>query len=101
WMASCRSPRVATTPGGIVSQPDQRDVTMTPPSSHGAPNDRRRRTGQHPIQTRYRQLYDELLEILVQLDPLGAHSTDWSAPAPEVASILARLREARVADDVE
>jgi hypothetical protein len=74
---------------------------MTPPSSHGAPNDRRRRTGQHPIQTRYRQLYDELLEILVQLDPLGAHSIDWSAPAPEVASILARLREARVADDVE
>jgi hypothetical protein len=55
----------------------------------------------HSIQPRYRQLYDELLKILIQLDPLGVHSSDPNTLAPEAGSILARMREARVADDVE
>ncbi|HEY3058158.1 MAG TPA: hypothetical protein VGL99_04195 [Chloroflexota bacterium] len=55
----------------------------------------------HSLQPRYRQLYDELLTILTQLDPLGVHSTDPNTLAPEVGSILARMREARVAEDVE
>jgi hypothetical protein len=74
---------------------------MTPPSSQREHNDRHRRTARPALQARYRRLYDELLEILIRLDPLGVHSTQPSALAPEVASILARLREARVADDVE
>jgi hypothetical protein len=74
---------------------------MTPPSSRSERNDRPRHGARLLRQTRYRRLYDALLEILVNLDPLGVHSTDRSALAPEVASILARLREARVADDVE
>ena len=55
----------------------------------------------HSLQPRYRQLYHELLKILIQLDPLGVHSTDPNTLVPEAASILARLREARIADDVE
>jgi hypothetical protein len=74
---------------------------VAPASSHGEHNDRHRHTARLPAQTRYRRLYDELLEILIQLDPPGVHSTDRSALAPEVASILARLRKACVADDVE
>jgi hypothetical protein len=55
----------------------------------------------HSLQRRHRQLYDEVLKILIQLDPLGVHSTDTNTLAPEAASILARMREARVAEDVE
>jgi hypothetical protein len=46
-------------------------------------------------------LYVELQEILIDLDPLGLHLMDRTAPALEVACILARLHEARIADDVE
>jgi hypothetical protein len=55
----------------------------------------------HSLQPRYRQLYDELLEILTQLDPVRVHAADPNALAPEATSILARLREARLAYDVE
>lgn len=74
---------------------------MTSPKSHTETSDGRRRPARLRLQRRYRLLYDELLETLVQLDPLGVHTTDRDALAPEVASILARLREARIADDVE
>ena len=37
----------------------------------------------------------------MHLDPAGVHTHQQSALAPEVASILARLHEARIADDVE
>ncbi len=69
--------------------------------SRGAGNARDRRTTQLPLQACYRRLYDQLLDILVQLDPLGVHSRDRDALAPEVAGIQARLHEARVADDGE
>ena len=55
----------------------------------------------HSLQPRYRQLYAELLKILIELDPMGVHSSDPNTLAPEAGSILARMREARVADDVE
>jgi hypothetical protein len=73
---------------------------MTPPSSRRERNDRHRPT-RYALQIRYRRLYDELLEIVVHVDPVRVHSTDASDFAPEAASILARLNEARVADDVE
>jgi MaoC dehydratase-like protein len=55
----------------------------------------------HSLQPRYRQLYEELLKILIELDPLGVHSTDPNTLAPEAGSILARMREAHLADEVE
>jgi hypothetical protein len=74
---------------------------MTSHSSHGERNHRRRDSAQLALQMRYRRLYEDLREILIEFGPLGVHATDQSALAPEVASILARLREARIADDVE
>jgi hypothetical protein len=55
----------------------------------------------HSHQPRCRQLDDELLKMLIQIDPLGVHSTDPNTLATEAGSILARMRGARVADDVE
>jgi hypothetical protein len=49
----------------------------------------------------YRALYDQLLEILFQLDPIGVHQGDTDKFVPELATMLPRLREARIADDVE
>ncbi len=53
------------------------------------------------LQARYRWLYNDLIEILIEFDPLGIHAADPHALAPEVSSTLARLRDARVADEVE
>jgi len=50
----------------------------------------------------YRALYDELLEILFRLDPIGVHGQDNTEKfVPEATSILARLRDARTPEDVE
>jgi hypothetical protein len=50
-------------------------------------------------------LYDEVVDILFDLfdaDPIGVHAHDNVEKfVPEATSILARLRDARVADDVE
>ena len=46
-------------------------------------------------------LYDELLEILFQLDPIGVHRTSAEKFVPELATILPRLRDARSPEDVE
>jgi len=46
-------------------------------------------------------LRDELLEIFIDLDPLGIHAETTDELALEATSILARLREARVADDLQ
>ena len=73
---------------------------MTPPSSHRERTDQPDPT-RGALQTRYRRLYDEVLDILVHVDPVRVHSKDPSDFAPEAASILARLNEARVAEDVE
>ncbi|HEV8637900.1 MAG TPA: hypothetical protein VG370_27085 [Chloroflexota bacterium] len=54
------------------------------------------------FQARYRTLYGEVLEVLFQVDPLGVHGPDNPEKlVPEAASVLARLRDARSAEDVE
>ena len=60
-----------------------------------------RRAARKRLQAQYRALYDELLEILFQLDPIGVHQGDTDKFVPELATMLPRLREARIADDVE
>jgi hypothetical protein len=61
-----------------------------------------RRAARKRFQAQYRALYDEVLEILLQLDPLGVHQQhNADELVPETASILARLRDARRAEDVE
>ncbi len=61
-----------------------------------------RRAARKRFQAQYRALYDEVLEILLQIDPLGVHQQDNTDEfVPETASILARLRDARSAEDVE
>jgi hypothetical protein len=61
-----------------------------------------RRAARKRFQAQYRALYDEVLEILFQIDPLGVHHQDNADKlVPETVSILARLRDARSADDVE
>jgi hypothetical protein len=68
--------------------------------SHNQRSDNRH-TQPRAIQMHYRRLYGDLHQVLLHLNPLGLHSSEQAELAPEVASILARLREARVADDVE
>jgi hypothetical protein len=62
----------------------------------------RRRAARERFKARYRALYDEVLEILFQINPVGVHGVEsFEKFVPEVASILPRLRDARLADDVE
>ena len=63
-------------------------------------NEQRRATRKR-YQAQYRALYDQLLEILFQVDPIGVHQHDADKFVPELATMLPRLREARIADDVE
>ena len=60
-----------------------------------------RRAARTRYQAQYRALHDELDEILFQLDPIGVHRGDTEKFVPEATTIMARLREARLADDVE
>jgi hypothetical protein len=61
-----------------------------------------RRVARKRFQAQYRALYDDVLEILLQIDPLGVRQQDNTDElVPETASILARLRDARLAEDVE
>jgi hypothetical protein len=60
-----------------------------------------RRAARKRYQAQYRALYDELLEILFQLDPIGVHQDNIEKFVPEATTILARMREARLAQDVE
>jgi len=61
-----------------------------------------RRTVRKRFQAQYRALYDEVLEILFQIDPLGVYQHDNTDKfVPEAISILARLRDARSPEDVE
>ena len=54
------------------------------------------------LQARYRALYDEVVDILFEIDPIGVHAhRNVEKFVPEATSILARLRDARFADDVE
>jgi hypothetical protein len=61
-----------------------------------------RRLARARFKAHYRVLYDEVLDILVQSNPIGVHDAhNAERLVPEVASILPRLRDARLADDVE
>ena len=60
-----------------------------------------RRAARKLFRAQYRALYDELVEILFQLDPIGVHYGNAEKFVPEATTIMARLREARLADDVE
>ena len=60
-----------------------------------------RRAARKRFQAQYRALYDHVLEILFQLDPTGVHHDNAEKFVPEAISILARLPDARTADDVE
>ena len=60
-----------------------------------------RRAARKRYQAQYRALYDQLLEILFQLDPIGVHQNEAEKFVPELATMLPRLRDARIADDVE
>ena len=60
-----------------------------------------RRTARKRYQAHYRALYNALLEILFQLDPIGVHRTNTEKFVPELATILPQLRDARSPQDVE
>jgi hypothetical protein len=60
-----------------------------------------RRAARKRFQAQYHALYDELLEILFQLDPIGVHGSNTEKFVPELATILPRLRDARSPEDVE
>src|SRR5215211_8961610 len=62
---------------------------------------KQRRAARTRYRAQYRALYDELLEILFRLDPIRVHRTNAEKFVPEATTIMARLREARLADDVE
>jgi hypothetical protein len=59
------------------------------------------RTSRERFRVHYRAFYNELVDILFQLDPIGVHSASADKFVPEATTMLAHLREARVADDVE
>ena len=60
-----------------------------------------RRAARKRYQAHYRALYDALVDILFQLDPINIHAGNTEKFVPEATTIMARLREARVAEDVE
>jgi len=60
-----------------------------------------RRAALKRFQAHYRALYDEVLEILFQLDPIGVHGNNSEKFVPELATILPRLRDARSPENVE
>src|SRR5260370_18656444 len=60
-----------------------------------------RRAARKRFRAQYRALYDDLLEILFQLDPIGVHHGNAEKFVPEGTTIMSRLRGARFPDDVE
>ena len=61
-----------------------------------------RRAARKRLQAHYRAVYDELVDILFEIDPIGVHVHHNAEKfVPEATSILARLRDARFAEDVE
>ena len=66
-----------------------------------ANNNEPRGAARKRYQAQYRALYDQLLEILFQLDPIGVHRNNTEKFVPELATILPRLRDAGSPEDVE
>jgi hypothetical protein len=62
----------------------------------------KRRAARKRLQAQYRALYDEVVDILFEIDPIGVHvHHNVEKFVPEATRILARLRDARFAEDVE
>ena len=61
-----------------------------------------RRAAPTRLQAQYRALYDEVVDILFEIDPIGVHLEHNAEKfVPEATTILARLRDARFPEDVE
>jgi hypothetical protein len=61
-----------------------------------------RRVARKRLQVQYRALYNEVVDILFEIDPIGVHvGNNAEKFVPEATSILGRLRDARFADEVE
>jgi hypothetical protein len=60
-------------------------------------NETERRKAEHKqLQVAYRALYDDVLEILFSVDPIGVHQQhETEKYVPEVVTILPRLRDAK------
>jgi hypothetical protein len=91
-----RSPRQRVSQG----EPAVRSITGVNEASNADEADQRPRAGKR-YRAQYRALYDQLVNILFQLDPIGVHAATTEKFVPEATTIMARLREARVAEDVE
>jgi len=90
-----------TTPGYFFhAKPAVRSIGRVNGANRAGENEQRR-AARKRNQAQYRVLYDQLLEILFQLDPIGVHQNNADKFVPELATMLPRLREARLADDVE
>ena len=60
-----------------------------------------RRENRARLKERYHSLYDEVLDILFQHDPIGINfETNTDEYEPEVDTILPRLKEAASTDDL-
>ena len=89
------------TPGYFShAKPAVRSIGRVNEANRAGENEQRR-AARKRYQAQYRVLYDQLLEILFQLDPIGVHQDNAEKFVPEATTILTRLREARLAEDVE
>src|SRR5437667_2420450 len=84
----------------LQGKPEIRSISSVNEAT-SANNNEPRRAARKRYQGQYRALYDQVLEILFQLDPIGVHQDHADKFVPELATMLPRLREARIADDVE
>jgi hypothetical protein len=91
-----RSPRQRVSDGETAV----RSITGVNEATDANEAEQRRAARKH-FRAQYRALYDELVEILFQLDPIGVHYEKAEKFVPEATTIMARLREARLPDDVE
>jgi hypothetical protein len=91
-----RSPRQRVSDGETAV----RSITGVNEATNANEAEQRRAARKH-FRAQYRALYDKLVEILFQLDPIGVHHGNAEKFVPEATTIMARLREARLADDVE
>src|SRR5690348_6409638 len=91
----------ASAPGDVrQGKPAVRSIGSVNEATRTGENEQRR-AARKRYRAMYRALYDQLLEILFQLDPIGVHQDSAEKFVPEATTILTRLREARIAEDVE
>jgi hypothetical protein len=84
----------------VTTKPAVRSIARVNQATSTGENERRR-AARKRYQAQYRALHDYVLDVLFQLDPIGVHQDNAEKFVPEAISILARLRDARTADEVE